>query len=148
MPQDWYDLDDAARAQIAVEVYSHLGLQAEMVDEHLKHPVTVGHRSAQIDIPLVQVIERLWQNGFETIACCQSTEDPLNPQAYIAFLSKQHGGSFFLEILSYYGIHFTSSEFSPVFELPFGSVQLRTINVSFHPGSIPAVTAALNDLTA
>jgi len=148
MPQDWNDLDAAARTQIAVEVYAHPALQAEMPDGHPKHPVTVGHRSAHIDIPLAPVIECLWQNGFETIACCQGTEHPLNPQAYIAFLSEQHGGSFFLEILTYYGIQFTLNGFSPVLELPFGSVQLRTVNVSFHPDAIPAVRAALNELAA
>jgi hypothetical protein len=147
VPQDWKDLDVAARDLVAVQVYDHPGLQAECPDGHPKQPVTVGHRSAQIDIPLAALIECLWQNGFETIACCQSTGGH-NPLAYIGFLSAERGATFFMEILTNYGIPFNQLPAQPVLALPFGEVQLRAVSVSFHPDLIPAVTAAMNEMTA
>ena len=52
--------------------------------------VTVGDRSAEIDVELAPIIESLWRLGIDTRACCQDQTADLkrrfkNPRGYILF---------------------------------------------------------------
>ena len=52
--------------------------------------VTVGERTAEIDVDLARIIESLWKLGIDTRACCQDETADLNrpfkePRGYILF---------------------------------------------------------------
>jgi hypothetical protein len=52
--------------------------------------VTVGDRTAEIDVKLARIIESLWKLGIDTRACCQDETADLNrqfkePRGYVLF---------------------------------------------------------------
>ena len=153
---DWDILSEADKAKVAVQIYTpaFTTQSVGMADIHAKIPVSVEHRSARIDAKLAEIIRFTLNNGMETIACCENrlnnnVED--TESAWISFLSAEHGGNRFAEILtSAAGIphRVSPTTFAARFNLatPIQRVMLRMPAVHFRPQDIECIREAIGSV--
>jgi hypothetical protein len=104
---------------------------------HEKCEVRVGHRTAQIDVELVEIIEGLWTAGWETWGSCQGDTDRL---AYIQFATDLHGAAAFAEVLTINRISFNRGYAWGRLNISnIGAVLFNNSFVKFHRADIPAI---------
>ena len=149
---NWNDLGDDDKAKIAIQIYTPAFTRqfAGARDMHAKVEVTVGHRAANIDVKISEVIHCLWGAGMETIGCCEkglylAIEN--TQTAWIRFLSAEHGADRFVQALESEGVPVSVMPSTGVHRFNLGvptqQVMMRMPIVHFLPQNIDRVLVSI-----